>query len=119
MSLAAHARPPRRHAVRIGHLHRRGARRLGVTNACASASSASASATTRAAAPAHFINSSYYAADPSAFEFTADGTWSFDYIYVSTVITFFFFAVCSCANAVANKILRAVKEGTGDTYTMR
>ena len=71
------------------------------------------------AAHAHFINSSYYAADPSAFEFTADGTWSFDYIYVSTVITFFFFAVCSCANSVANKILRAGYEGTGATYMMR
>ena len=75
--------------------------------------------TTSARRRTRFINSSYYAADPSAFEFTADGTWSFDYIYVSTVITFFFFAVCSCANAAANKILRAVKEGTGDTYTMR
>ena len=71
------------------------------------------------AAHAHFINSSYYAADPSAFEFTADGTWSFDYIYVSTVITFFFFALCSCANAVANKILRTVSEETGGGFTMR
>ena len=71
---------------------------------------------------AHFINSSYYAADPSAFEFTANGSsgmGSFDYIYVSTVMALFFVAFCSCANAVANKILRAVKEGTGDTYTMR
>ena len=63
--------------------------------------------------PAHFINSSYYAADPSAFEFTAgSGKGSFDYLYVLANIIGYF---CGCCCFGASTVASASKGGAGRT----
>ena len=65
------------------------------------------------AAHANFINSSYYAADPSAFEFTAgSGKGSFDYLYVLANIIGYF---CGCCCFGASTVASASKGGAGRT----